>query len=46
MASPPTSFKCVITMVASLVAVSSGAQEVVDRSTYILATGRRWSLPV
>ena len=41
MASPPTSFKCVITMVASLVAVSSGAQEVVDRSTYILATGRR-----
>ena len=41
MASPPSSFTCVITMIASLVTASSGAQEVVDRNTYILATGRR-----
>ncbi len=41
MASPPSLFTCVITMIASLATASSGAQEVVDRSTYILATGRR-----
>ncbi|HSF15913.1 MAG TPA: hypothetical protein VLK65_10215 [Vicinamibacteria bacterium] len=41
MASPPSPLKCVIFITASLVTASSGAQEVVDRRTYILATGRR-----
>ena len=41
MASRPSLFKCVIPMIATLLAAPCGAQEVEDQRTYILATGRR-----
>ena len=40
MASRPSLFKCVILMIATLMAAPCGAQEVEDQRTYILATGR------
>ena len=41
MASASFSLRCVTLMVATLLAAPCGAQEALDQSTYILATGRR-----
>ena len=41
MVSAPSSLRCVTLMVTALLAAACAAQEAVDQSTYVLATGRR-----